>query len=66
MEVTTKSTVRREWASPRVKTIEAREPVSLLVCSAATQWDCDAIYPGCGCVRKSSDQQHDCENACGL
>ncbi len=66
MEMTTKSTGRREWVSPRMKTIESRAPVALLVCSAATQWDCDVITPGCGCVRKSGDLQHDCENACGL
>jgi hypothetical protein len=65
MEVTKKSTSRRRWSSPRVKTIESREPALMLVCSAATQWDCDSLYLGCGCVRKSADQQTDCDSSCG-
>ncbi len=67
MEVMLKnSMMRRVWASPRLKTVESREPVALLVCSASTEWNCDTSYPGCGCVRKSSgDQQHDCDTSCG-
>ena len=65
MEVTVEK-ARRRWVSPQVKTATTLAPPVMLACSPATQWDCDAVYPGCGCVRKSADQQTDCDNTCGI
>ena len=61
MEMTS---VKKVWARPQVKSSATTEPATFLACSPNTQWDCDPIYFGCGCVPKSADQQTDCDNGC--
>jgi len=55
---------KKAWAAPSILSAAPERGALLLVCSPTTQWDCDPIYLGCGCVTKSADIGTDCDNTC--